>query len=438
MLQGSLHLFHATWLTLVANKELWLLLFPVLITIELPLSLLVFSGVFRWAGKPKVEKLLSAPDISFIITCYGEGNKVISTIDTIVEQVYPGQIEVLAVIDGASKNSDTYQSVLQCVAKYEGCKNRIVRAIPKWQRGGRVSTLNAGLSESQSEFIINVDADTSFDCDVVINMLTEFSDPNLIAAGGALRVRNWKTNLLTKMQAIEYMLSMQLGKTGMADWNVLNNISGAFGAFRRSTLNKVGGWDTHTAEDLDLTMRLKQYKVRYPHSRLGFNPRAIGHTDAPETIKGLINQRLRWDGDLLFLFLRKHRCGLTPKLLGWGNFIFILIYGVVQNVVLPFIVAIFTGFLLVNYPAEFVGSLALLLYISYLVFALLSFILYIGLVSERAKQDIKMAKWLIIYPIYQFMMRMVTAFAMINELVRRGHEESSMAPWWVLKKGKRF
>ena len=25
-----------------------------------------------------------------------------------------------------------------------------------------------------------------------------------------------------------------------------------------------------------------------------------------------------------------------------------------------------------------------------------------------------------------------------TEALRRGHEESSMAPWWVLKKAKRF
>jgi len=34
--------------------------------------------------------------------------------------------------------------------------------------------------------------------------------------------------------------------------------------------------------------------------------------------------------------------------------------------------------------------------------------------------------------------RMVTVFALANELIRRSHEESGMAPWWVLKRGKRF
>ncbi len=47
---------------------------------------------------------------------------------------------------------------------------------------------------------------------------------------------------------------------------LLNNISGAFGGFRRSVLKQVGGWNTHTAEDLDLTIRLKQYKKTIPRN----------------------------------------------------------------------------------------------------------------------------------------------------------------------------
>ncbi|MGL5105499.1 MAG: glycosyltransferase family 2 protein, partial [Plesiomonas shigelloides] len=127
-----------------------------------------------------------------------------------------------------------------------------------------------------------------------------------------------------------------------------------------------------------------------------------------------------------------------PSLLGWGNFIFILVYGILQNVLLPFLVIVFSVYLVFSYPIQSVLALCMLLYFVYLFFSLLLFTVYIGLVSERKNADIRMAKWIFAYPIYQFLMRMVTAFAMINEIVRRSHEESSMAPWWVLKKGKKF
>ncbi|MGR5063749.1 glycosyltransferase family 2 protein [Photobacterium sp. DNB22_13_2] len=437
MLPDSLNILEYLVLVLRNNHEVWLLLFPMLLIVELPLYLLVITGIFRWAFKPSPPAPSHYPSISFIITCYGEGDAIQITIDTLVEQVYPGHIEILAVVDGASQNHDTYIAAIRSKQRHINRKNRQINVIPKWQRGGRVSTLNAGLAMAKGQLVINVDGDTSFDNDMAYNMAHVFSSPQTIACGGALRVRNHNANLLTRMQSLEYMLSMQAGKTGMANWGVLNNISGAFGAFRTQILKQVGGWDTHTAEDLDLTMRLKQYKVRYPSYQLNFSPHAVGHTDVPDTLKGLIMQRLRWDGDLLFLFLRKHSEGLSPSLLGWGNFIFTLAYGVIQNVLLPIIVAGYTVYIVASYPLAFVLALCMLLYFVYLFFSLLFFIVYYGLVSER-KSDYKMAIWLPLYPIYQFLMRLLTAFAMINEVVRRGHEESSMAPWWVLKRGKKF
>ena len=435
---SNLGVFYSLWASIKEHELLWLALFPMMILVELPLMILVFTGIFRWAYRPQSPSLTHYPSISFVITCYGEGDAIGITIETLAEQVYPGKIEILAVVDGASQNTDTYQAALAGAKRFEGRHNRVVKVIPKWQRGGRVSTLNAGLSQASSEYIINADGDTSFDNDMAYKMMQQFLDPNIIACGGALRVRNWDSNLLTRMQSIEYMLSMQAGKTGMAKWGVLNNISGAFGAFRKNTLEQIGGWDTHTAEDLDLTMRLKQYKRRYRQSKLGFAPHAVGHTEVPETLNILIKQRLRWDGDLLFLFLRKHRQGLTPKLLGWKNFLFTLAYGVLQNVVLPILVALFTLFTITAYPLPFVAALAAVLYCIYLFFVCLFFIVYIGLVSERPKSDLKLSGWLLLYPIYQFLMRLITAFSMLNEVFRRSHEESSMAPWWVLKRGKRF
>ncbi|WP_394135835.1 glycosyltransferase family 2 protein [Aliivibrio fischeri] len=420
------------------DTELIFILFPIMILIEMPLFILVASGVLRWSVNLSELEATSCPSISFIITCYGEGEAISETIDTLVEQIYPNKIEILVVVDGAKQNAETYQAALYGAKKHQHKQMRTVKVIAKWQRGGRVSTLNAGLSEAKNDLVINVDGDTSFDNNMAWEMAKQFSDPNVLASGGALRVRNWDANLLTRMQSLEYMMSMQTGKTGMSNWGVLNNISGAFGAFRIEVIKRVGGWDTHTAEDLDLTMRLKQYKGRHPNSRLAFTPHSVGHTDAPDTLKILLMQRLRWDGDLLFLFLRKHKQGLSPSLLGWGNFVYTLVYGVIQNVVLPLLMALFSLYVCLSYPITFVLSMLLFIYLIYITFIVLTFSIYIGLVSERAKEDIKLSIWLPLYPIYAFFMRLITAFSMVNEITRRSHEESSMAPWWVLKRGKRF
>ena len=84
-----------------------------------------------------------------------------------------------------------------------------------------------------------------------------------------------------------------------------------------------------------MTLRIKKYFARHPNLRIRFEPRAIGHTDAPEKFGQFLQQRLRWDGDLSYLYLRKFRGALRPGLLGWTNFIALAWTGFFFQLVLP-------------------------------------------------------------------------------------------------------
>ena len=66
------------------------------------------------------------------------------------------------------------------------------------------------------------------------------------------------------------------------------------------------------------------------------------------------------------------------------------------------------------------------------------FITHVLLVSERPIDDLKMAIWLPVYPLHSVLMRYWSAFATLNELFLRTHEETGMAPWWVIRRGTRF
>jgi poly-beta-1,6-N-acetyl-D-glucosamine synthase len=431
------------WHALSHNLSLLVWLLPLMLIYEIPLAMLVVTGIVRFYHQRYMttpKQSLYQPDISCIITCYAEGEAVGITIDSLVEQTYNGHIEIIAVVDGAVQNAHTYKAAkaAKAAALRNTLPNRSIIVLPKWQRGGRVSTLNAGLNAASGEIIINADADTSFDNNMVSEVVPYFSNPNVPALGGALRVRNVNDSLVTRMQAIEYLISMQGGKTGLGQWNLLNNISGAFGAFRRSFLQQIGGWDTHTAEDLDLTLRIKQYFGRHPNMRIPFATLAIGHTDAPSSLKALISQRLRWDGDLLFLYFRKHWPAFSPKLLGASTFLFTLVYGFMQNVLLPFVIVAYSVGLLLAYPWQFLLSIGITIYLMYLAILSLFYAMLLVAVTERPSQDAKLTIWLPIYPFYALFMRLVCLFALLNEIVRRSHEESSMAPWWVLKRGNKF
>ncbi|MET1080389.1 MAG: glycosyltransferase family 2 protein [Pseudomonas sp.] len=422
-------------------SRLFLMLFPYFLLFELPLNLLVMLGVLRWVTRQRSRvpcQSLYRPRVSCIITCYSEGMDVQKTLLSLCEQTYPGPIEIVPVVDGAAVNPDTLRAVRSFRCDPLLYPRRHLRPIAKWQRGGRVSSLNAGLALCSGEIILVHDGDTSFDNNMVSAMVRHFEDPNVPAVAGSLRVRNTWASLSTAMQALEYLLSIHMAKIGLSEWNLVNNVSGAFGAFRRSFIERAGGWDTHTAEDLDITLRIKSYFGRYKGLRIPFEPEAIGHTDAPVTFRQFLMQRLRWDGDLLFLYVRKHPASITPRLMGWGNFIMTLVSGFFFQLVLPFIILGYSLFALLVLPWETLALLGTLVYLLYLLITLLLYLCMLGLISERPREDLRLAVLVPIFPLFMFIMRCWSAVAMLNEWFRRGHEETSMAPWWVIKKAKRF
>src|SRR5256885_8183958 len=77
----------------------------------------------------------------------------------------------------------------------------------------------------------------------------------------------------------------------------------------------------------------------------------MGHTDVPETFRGFLKQRLRWDGDLSYLYLRKYRHHLRPGLMGLRNFLALVWTGLLFQLALPFVLLTYTIYMLFVYPA---------------------------------------------------------------------------------------
>lgn len=85
-------------------------------------------------------------------------------------------MEIIAVVDGSVQNAETFEVAKAAAAQCRRPGREII-VLPKWQRGGRVSTLNAGLARASGELVMNADADTSFDNDMVSQIVPLFADP---------------------------------------------------------------------------------------------------------------------------------------------------------------------------------------------------------------------------------------------------------------------
>jgi cellulose synthase/poly-beta-1,6-N-acetylglucosamine synthase-like glycosyltransferase len=425
--------WHSDWVT-VALK-----FFPFVLLFELPIQVLVMLGALRrYLEGRRTERhpLHFRPRVSCIITCYSEGADVQMTVRSLTEQLYEGEIEMLAVVDGAVKNRPTLLALRALEPYVNATPRRRLEIVPKLQRGGRVSSLNQGLALAAGPVVLALDGDTSFDNDMVRHAVRHFADPNVVAVAGNLRVRNYARSFATRLQALEYMLSIHLSRAGLDAFNIVNNISGAFGIFRRDFLRQIGGWDSGTAEDLDLTLRIKKYFARYPQFRIRFEPRAMGHTDAPERFGQFLKQRLRWDGDLSYLYLRKYGHHLRPGLLGMRNFVALVWTGLLFQLALPFVVVSYTIYVFFTYPAAVMLGVLGFVYLFYVLLTVLMYAEYWLLYSERRRQDLALAWLLLPFPGFAFLTRCWNAVATLAELFTRSHLDSSMAPSWVLRRTK--
>jgi len=413
--------------------------FPFVLFLEFPFYLFIFLGLLRYGWRARREETAPAsyrPTVSCIILCYGEGELVRRTIRSLAEQRYPGTIELLAVVDGAAANRHTLAAAEEMVPLVRRLPNRRLVVLPKWQRGGRVSSMNLGLRLAQGEIVMAIDADTTFANDMVHHATRPFTDPNVVSVAGNLRVQNRYANLLTRLQDLEYIVSISLGKTGLSEFNVVNNVSGAFGIHRRSFLLAIGGWDSGTAEDLDLTMRTKAYFGRHPNLAIRFAPEALGYTNVPDTLRGLLQQRLRWDGDLTYLYFKKHGKSFQRRLFGWRNLIAQVWYGLVFQVIIPFLI---TGYLVLSWlrhPPPLTSALYLAVYTAYLLLTLAFFLVFLVLLSPEPRKDAPLLAVVPLFPVYALGIRIWSAWACLNELFLEQHKDSSMAPWWVLRKTK--
>ncbi len=417
--------------------RVFLYFFPIVLLIEIPLYLLIIFAIFRVFWEDTFVRSAVYPFyplVSCVVTCYNEGEAIARTIKSLTEQIYRGKIEILIVVDGAEINKKTLKVANEFSKLNKIPANRYLKIIPKKKRGGHASSENLGVKLAKGKYVIILDGDCSCDNDMVAAVMHHFSNKNIVGISGNIRVRNAKHNLITRLQAIEYILGLQLSRIGLGKIGMINNISGAFGVFRKDFVQKIGGWKNGSAEDLDLVMRIKAYSKRYPELKMIHEHQAVVHTDVPDTWKGLLKQRLRWEGDLYYVFFRRHKLTLLPRHLGWKVFFGVFWYNIFFCIIVPALTVLYTAYLFIFYSLGYVIFLFIITYLYYFIVSSVLYIFYLLLVSERKKYDLSFMYLLPVMPIYQFIGRVWTAVAIIFEIILKTHNDSSMAPWWVIRK----
>ncbi len=249
-------------------------------------------------GVPRSYK----PKVSVLVPAYNEGAVLQKSVHSLLASRYK-RLEVVIIDDGST--DDTLQVAKMLSARYA----RV--SVLGQPNSGKATALNKGLRYSSGEIIISIDADTVFDPNTVGRLARHFYDPEVGAVAGTVRVGNIR-NLLTRWQALEYITSIAIERAAQAFLGAIMVVPGACGAWRRSTLKKVGGFSDRTlAEDCDEALSVHEagYKIVQDTT-------AVGYTESPMSLNDLAKQRFRWIfGNIQSYW--KHRNIFFNRRFGW-------------------------------------------------------------------------------------------------------------------------
>lgn len=298
-------------------------------------NVLAAVGMRRYletANRLEAEGVFSNLDlpISIVVPAYNESASIISSVRALLQLQYP-QYELVVVNDGSNDDTlyklidsfalrpfpEAYREQIECKpvhGVYRSARHPNLRVIDKENGGSKADALNAGINACRYPLICVVDADSILQPDSLRRIVRPFlEDSTTVAAGGTVRIANGCTlrrgfieqvglpsNYLALVQVVEYLRAFLFGRLGWAFINALLIVSGAFGVFRKDVLIEVGGFDAGAiGEDMELIVRIhrrmKELGRRY---RITFIPDPVSWTDAPETLRGLRSQRVRWQHGL--------------------------------------------------------------------------------------------------------------------------------------------
>lgn len=363
----------------------------------------------------KARKMLWAemPLISIIVPGKNEGKHIFKLVNSLKEQTYVNY-ELIVVDDGSDDQTEIIGRNLEA-------NGYITKFIRNNVRGGKASAANLALRYSTGKYIVHLDADTSFDRYSIENILIPFyQDPEIGAVGGNIKVRNSDDSLCATLQAIEYLNTISMSRIVSTELGIYRIISGAFGAFRKDIIDRLGGWDIGPGLDGDITVKFRKlgYKVH-------FERRAVGLTAAPVNFAILSRQRLRWSKSIIRFRFRKHSDVYLPNNnFGLLNFISFL-ENITYNVFLNFL----WWFYIIDIIFNNIGLLAIIIPVKVILYIIMDYIQFalILMISERRKEEYKYMLYIPAMVFYNsYYLRFIRTLAYIKEIF---FKSSYKDPW---------
>ncbi|MDP2248745.1 MAG: poly-beta-1,6-N-acetyl-D-glucosamine synthase, partial [Nitrosomonadales bacterium] len=219
--------------------------------------------------------------VTIVVPCHNEGRDIEDTVEYLLASNYPN-FDILLVNDGST--DETLQVLDQLAAHHQR-----IRVIHCASNQGKAVALNTASLMTSAQYLCCIDADALLDPDALSWLMVHFLNPRVGAVTGNPRVRN-RSTLLGRLQVGEFSSIVGLIKRAQRTYGRIFTVSGVVACFRKAALHDVGYWSSAMlTEDIDIS-----WKLQIRHWDVRFEPKAQCWILAPETLRGLWQQRLRW------------------------------------------------------------------------------------------------------------------------------------------------
>jgi cellulose synthase/poly-beta-1,6-N-acetylglucosamine synthase-like glycosyltransferase len=273
--------------------------------------------------------------VSIIVPAYNEEKTIGKCLESILNQDYKGEMEIIVVNDGSSDRT------AEIVPKYP------VKFIDLKVNGGKANALNRAIEDAKGDILIFTDSDSYMSVnaiDSLVKCLNANSDVQMVAGNVFIHDDHKKKRIMKYFQMIEYLVEQEITRYLQGLGGNILVCPGPLTAVRRKVCDIVRFSDETIVEDADFTVKVLKNSMKIIRE-----PEAKVYTNAPETFRAWYKQRKRWwYGNLQVWRLHRHWAMRNPwMILNYSGYI-IGVCSIILVILLPYFLLQYDNILLIS------------------------------------------------------------------------------------------
>lgn len=360
------------------------------------------------------------PEITLIIPVYNSAETLYECIKSVHDSNYDNKLIYIMLVNNMSKDN-SFEVFCQCQEDFPELTINWMNS-----KQGKSKALNLALFNSAGKYIMHIDSDGILHPDALKNIVKKFENhSDVYCVTGTIMTNPEKIDktkgifwrLFLKMEYFEYCQAFLAGRNFQSEFNSIFTMSGAFSAFRKSSILKTQLYNTDTiCEDTHVTFQIRdnlKEKVVLCDSAMFF-------VDPIESINKLYVQRQRWqrgEMEVIHMFMKDD---LNPAKGFFSSFVMRLVmfdHTFAFPRMIWYFALIFLAF--INYPIKLILQSVVIIYVLYVFSSLL---LYFSIVLFLSKfKDLRRyyaRKWYMIFflPLFNFLIFWFRFAGIINSI----------------------